>query len=132
MNTVIAGNLVPSILFIILGILMALVGISNFFQKDADPGSAFFPVIITLMCFIPSFVLINRDVSYSYIPPTSIIKTNDTTTVLYIAENGKKYVDLTNDEAKYWNSTNITIKVTEGRNLWGNKLNRKMYLVCVQ
>ena len=70
---------------------------------------------------IPSLVSVNKDISYTYIQPTHIDKTNNTTFVIYITDD-KGLISKTSCDAEYWNSDNIMVKVKSGKNIWGGEV----------
>lgn len=60
-----------------------------------------------------------RDIVVTYEKPTIIIKTNDITLVNHISKKGELVVIFNSKDVKYWNSTNIMIKITSGKNFYG-------------
>lgn len=62
-----------------------------------------------------------RDLTYTYTQPTFIMKTNNVTVLTYI-ENGEVRLSASYDKAEWWNSTNIAVRKTSGRNFFGYPL----------
>lgn len=77
--------------------------------------------ILGFIFLIPSVITLSKDIVTEYINPTSIIRTNDMTHVIYIKDQ-RLYTESYN-EVKYWNATNIRIKVYSGNNIWNSKVN---------
>jgi hypothetical protein len=69
-----------------------------------------------------------KDKVISYTSPTSIIKTNNITTVLYIEE-GKILCNASSSEASFWNSSNIMVRIISGKNIWGNEVDSRYNVV---
>jgi len=74
-------------------------------------------------CFLPSFLEISRDITYSYVSPAQIIRTNNVTHVIY--EGMGKLRTESYSDARSWNSTNIRVKVKSGKNLWRQPVNKE-------
>lgn len=69
-----------------------------------------------------------KDIKVSYVIPTSIIKTNDITNVLYIRDS-KILCSASSSEANFWNSSNIMVRVIDGNNIWGNGVDSRYDVV---
>jgi hypothetical protein len=88
--------------------------------KENPLGSLFATIMAGILGFlfvIPSIVVVVNDPVIKEIIPTSIIKTNNVTMIVYIDE--KRIVQEWHyTDVAYWNSTNIVIKVNSGMNFW--------------
>jgi len=71
-----------------------------------------------------------KDVKLSYEIPTSITKTNNFTFVNYVKDGECVIPPFVSGETKYWNSKDIMIEVTDGKNLYGVILSPK-YAVTI-
>ena len=80
------------------------------------------------LCNISGWVFMDKVTSTTYIPPTSIVKTNNVTLAHYIKD-GAVVARLESRCTDYWNSTNIMVEVTSGVNLHGNKVSDKYEIV---
>ena len=120
----------------VIGILMIIAIIKS---KDEDFGSMgdriFGCSILLVACGLIGMLFTNeatstavKDIKVSYVMPTSIIKTNDITNVLYIRDS-KVLCNISSSEASFWNSSNIMVKVINGNNMYGNEVNSSYSVV---
>ena len=115
----------------IMFIIMTLAESTHSALKE-DIQACFYSFILAVLlggfAGIPSFLSVVRDIRTEYAEPTYILRTNDMTHVVYI--NKKIYTESYTD-AKYWNSTNILMKVNSGKNIWGVELKDKAYEIGI-
>ena len=101
-----------------IGMIIWMIGFICMFsggKKEIIPIFILF-FLIGLPFMIPGLVTIVKEEVITYEVPTSIIKTNNITVVTHIVGNHIVSFNSFND-ASYWNSTNIMIKVTNGKNI---------------
>ena len=92
-------------------------------QFKYDRGEAIGRAIFLLLAcgIIGAFIIPSgpvKDITYSYIQPTLILKTNGITIVSYIDKKNNVYTISKNDGA-WWISTNILVEFKSGENLIG-------------
>ena len=106
---------------IVLGLISAIILWMT--EKDFVAGFLIF-ILLGLMSMVflaPPLLGRWRDLSYKYEPPTFIMKTNNITVLTYV-ENGAVRLSGSYDTADFWNSTNIAVKLTAGRNFFNYPL----------
>lgn len=121
-----------AILFWSFGFCLAIT--SLFSKTDKLAGfimSIFIFGLLGAAFFCPSVDNIVNDVRTEYVTPDYIVRTNDTTHVMHIIKNCGYYNVYTKSytDVKYWNATNIQVKVISGKNLWKNEVDSEYEIV---
>jgi len=75
----------------------------------------------------PSFISIVKDKEDVFVNPTAIVRTNNVTHVVYIHPE-KTYTE-TSTDAKYWNATNIQVRIRNGKNIWGIEVKNEISII---
>ena len=111
-----------------IGIIFVGFGLTVFFsfvmQRDVVEG-----IMALIICVAMGFLFLTpplssrcRELTYTYEQPTSILKTNNITIVTYVDTDIRDVKYKRYDSAEMWNSTNILIQKTMGRNFFWNLL----------
>jgi len=98
-------------------------------DSEAEGFLAFmllFPIVFLLL---PTFVAKIGDKNIEYKEPTAIIRTNNTTVIMFLDEKGTvRSWDY--KEVSFWTAEKIVIEETKGKNLWGSKVNNDYNVVA--
>jgi len=123
-------------ILVFLGIVFAGIGLTGFAGLLVDTSGGRFNnrmgmALVCLLlfggaatgCFLPSFLELSRDITYHYVSPTQIIRTNNVTHVIYVGIEGLRTESY--NDARSWNSTNIRVKIKSGKNTWGQPVSKE-------
>lgn len=101
--------------------LLAMVFISHPCSSGDYAAGSFLMLFPIVFLLLPTFLAMSKDKTVGYREPTSIVKTNNATSVVFIEPDGSAH-HWSYKEVSYWNAPNIVIEETSGKNFWGVKV----------
>lgn len=114
-----------SIFCFVLAIFIAFEGLVGKIKSfEAIPLIGLYLICACCM-FLPPLTIMERDIKYTHVSPTLVIRTNDITNVIFVHKGKTFSWDMT--DTKYWTATNISVVVQSGYNIFGVKLRDRIY-----